>query len=86
MAKIRQTVEVEVEPTPCDLAQVIWEMDAEEQLDLLFALMEVDSPAKIYMQMQNIRDELDCCPLDDKEKRAAKRFVDMLNEYICGED
>ena len=86
MAKIRQTVEVEVEPTPCDLAQVIWEMDAEEQLDLLFALMEVDSPAKIYMQMQNIRDELDCCALDETDKRAVKRFVAMFHEFMCGED
>ena len=85
MAKIRQTVEVEIEPTPCDLAQVIWEMDAEEQLDLLFALMEVDSSAKIYMQMQSIRDELDCCALDEKDKRAVKRFVAMLHAYMCGE-
>ena len=85
MAKIRQTVEVEIEPTSDDIAQMIWDMDAEEQLDLLFALMEVDSPANICMQMQSIRDELDCCLLDDKDKRAVKRFVAMFHKYMCGE-
>lgn len=83
MAKIRQTVEVELKPTSDDIAQMIWEMDAKEQLDLLFALMEGDSSANIYMQMDSIRNELDCCPLDDEYKDAVRHFIASLYAYVC---
>ena len=82
MAKIRQIVEVEID----DIAQMIWNMDAEEQLDLLFALMERDTPVNICMQMLNIRNELDCCALDEKDKKAVRKFVTAFYGYMCGED
>ena len=84
MAKIRQTVEVEIEPTPCDLAQAIWEMDAEEQLDFLYALAEVAPLNKILAQMQAIRDDMKASGLDSDMK--IKAFVRDLYDYICGEE
>ena len=84
MATIRKTVEVEIEPSPCDLAQAIWEMDAEEQLDFLYALAEVAPLSKMLAQMQAIRDEMKASGLDSDIE--IKAFVRDLYDYICGEE
>ena len=83
MAKMRQTVEVEIEPTSDAIAQMIWEMDAEEQLDFLYALAEVAPLNKMLAQMQAIREEMKASGLDSDME--VKAFIRELYEYICGE-
>ena len=82
---IKQTVEVEFEPTPDDLAQAIWEMDSDQQLDLLISLIEVDRPGNIYTQMDYLRCELNESYFSDEDRRKVKQFISSLYEYICEE-
>ncbi len=65
------------------IAEEIWSLDAEQQLELLLELANIDTSYRIMMQMQAMRDlNLE----SDKYYSAATNFVYQLNEYINGED
>lgn len=73
----------EYTPTVHQIAEEIWELDAEQQLELLLELAKIDTSYRIMMQMQSMRDfNLE----SDKNYSAATDFVYRLNEYMNGED
>ena len=76
---------IEYKPTVEELAQEIWELDAEKQLYLLYELATVCADRnKILMQMQAMREEV--VTYDDiTEYRYAKKFIGNLNDYLNGE-
>lgn len=73
----------EYKPSPQAIAEEIWEMDSEEQLDLLYFLANIADKAAIYRQMVAINDELK----ENFENYAdVVNFVKDLEEYITGKD
>lgn len=63
---IKTWVEAEVHPSAYDLAEVFWEMDAEEQAGFFHRLAEV-SGDRLVFQLQNVIES----PYLTKEARAA---------------
>lgn len=64
-----------------ELAEVIWEMTDEEQMELLYKLATVSSHYNILMQMQNMSDVRLDKPMRDK----INSFVLSLNAYMNGD-
>lgn len=78
---------IEYKPTVEELAQEIWELDAEQQLYLLYELATVTSDRyKILTQMQSMRDEAVTYGEEITEYQKARKFVSELNDYLNGGD
>lgn len=73
MRNVKRTTEVEVHLSACELAQVFWAMDAEEQGIFFDELYEV-SGHKLAMQLQYVIDN-ECFSLK------AKMAMDMIGSY-----
>lgn len=76
--KVNITVD-NYKPTVQQLADEIWDLSSEEQLELLYMLANIDDSYKICMQLQNM--------MDDKHKnpdiyKDVDRFVWLLNDYL----
>ena len=77
---------IEYKPTVEELAQEIWELDAEQQLNLLYELATVCADRnKILMQMQAMREEVVSYGDLITEYKYAKKFIGNLNDYLNGE-
>lgn len=78
-------IDIEYKPTVEEIAQEIWELDAEKQLYLLYELATVCADRnKILMQMQAMREEVVSYGDEITEYQYAKKFIGNLNDYLNG--
>lgn len=73
MRNIKRHVEAEVRLSACELAQVFWAMDAEEQVAFFDELYEISGPA-LSIQLQQVIDDA-CFSLK------AKMAMGMIGDY-----
>lgn len=66
-------------PTVHQLADEIWNLSSEDQLELLYMLANIDDNYKICMQLQNMMDDKHEDPDIYKD---VDRFVGLLNDYL----
>lgn len=82
---IQRTVLVTIKPTPTEIADAVYNLDATEQIMLLGCLKRrFCNSGKGLLQMANIADELDKIPEEKSDE--AKEFVRCLADYVLGED
>ena len=77
---MKKNVDVEFDLSTQEVAEAIWEMDSDEQIQLLARLAIIDNPWKIAMQMQSISDNLN--EKINETQRLIRSFVDQLYEYL----
>lgn len=77
---MKKNIDVEFDLSHWEVAKAIWEMDCDEQIQLLAYLATIDNPWKILMQMQSVSDSLNEKP--DETQRLVRSFVDELYEYL----
>lgn len=77
---------------PNEVERIIWNMSSDEQSCLLVHMgqrtfknpIDRNSEYKMGMQLSWVRENID--QMDEEEKAIAKKFVEMLYEYICEEE
>lgn len=88
---IRRTITID-DIQPNEVERMIWEMGSDEQACLLVHMgqrafknpVDRNSEYKMRMQLSWVRGNID--QMDEEEKAIAKKFVEMLHEYICEEE
>lgn len=79
-----KNIEIEINPTPREVAKCILDMDAGEQAELLNILSYQQNYGRFCMQLQFIRDEIK----ENYEHYDKAKIADMINsfsEYFCEE-
>ncbi len=80
---MERTVNVEVKPTPREIADEIWKFDAIEQADLILALAQKykNETGKFCLQLEYVKDEL-AERLTSEEILDALCFFTQVTEYV----
>ena len=73
-------VDMTIDLTPREVAEIIWEMDSSDQVQLLARLSMAGKFEDIVMQMQHVSDDLNTKA--DATQRLVRSFVDKLYEYL----
>lgn len=84
---MKRSISVDIEPTPCELEEALWNMDSEEQIRFLSFIVGryKSNRYRVLMQMQAIQDDLGS--LIDKTER--KEIIGVLEQfllYVKGDD
>lgn len=81
-----KSIEIEINPTPREVAECIFDMDAEEQAELLkiLALRKKYDCIRYYKQLQNIRAEI-IKNFSSSDKARIIAFADNFYEFFCEE-
>ena len=85
---VQRTEVVNVELTPIEIESEIWNMDSEQQADLLLAMSQrykSDERHGFQIQLLNIRGEMDSWFNNEEKENVIKMFEDIL-DYIKGEE
>ena len=72
--------DITIDLTPREVAEIIWEMDSSDQVQLLAWLSMAGKFEDIIMQMQHVSDDLNTKA--DVTQRLVRSFVDKLYEYL----
>lgn len=77
---MKRSISVEINPTPSELEEALWNMDSEEQIQFLKHLSYRYKSTRylVLMQMQAIQDDLDS--LIDKTER--KEIIEVLEQFL----
>lgn len=76
---MKRSISVEINPTPSELEEALWDMDSEEQIQFLKCLVDRynSNHYRVLMQMQAIQDDLDSI---DKTER--KEIIEVLEQFL----
>ena len=76
---MKRSISVEINPTPSELEEALWNMDSEEQIQFLKYLVDryKSNRFRVLMQMQAIEDDLDSI---DKTER--NEIIGMLEQFL----
>lgn len=77
---MKRSISVEINPTPSELEEALWNMDSEEQIRFLRCIVDryKSNRYRVLMQMQAIQDDLDS--LIDKTER--KEIIGVLEQFL----
>ena len=84
---VQRTEVINVELTPNEIESEIWNMDSEQQADLLLAMSQRYKSDEYHflMQLLNIRGEIDSWFNNKEKENVIKMFEDIL-DYIKSEE
>lgn len=76
---MKRSISVEINPTPSELEEALWNMDSEEQIQFLKCLVDryKSNHYRVLMQMQAIENDLDSI---DKTER--KEIIGVLEQFL----
>lgn len=81
---MKKNVDIEIKLAPIEVAKCIFDMDAEEQAELLRILAHPRNYGKFCLQLQFVRDEIkENYGRFDKVRIA--EMIDRFSEYFCEE-
>ncbi len=80
---MKRKVDVEIKPTPREVADEIWKFDAIEQADLILAMAQKykNETGKFCLQLEYVKDEM-AEKLISEEILDALCFFTQVTEYI----
>lgn len=83
---MKRSISVEIEPTPSELEEALWNMDSGEQIQFLNCLVDryKSNRYRVLMQMQAIDDDLDS--LDKTERNEIIGVLEQFLLYAKGDD
>lgn len=76
---MKRSISVEINPTPSELEEALWDMDSEEQIQFLKCLVDryKSNHYRVLMQMQAIQDDL-----DSMDKTERKEIIGVLEQFL----
>lgn len=83
---MKRSISVEINPTPSELEESLWNMDSEEQIQFLKCLVDryKSNHYRVLMQMQAIQDDLDS--IDKTERKEIIGVLEQFLLYAKGDD
>ena len=83
---MKRSISVEINPTPSELEEALWNMDSEEQIQFLKYLVDryKSNRFRVLMEMEAIEDDLDS--IDKTERNEIFGMLEQFLLFAKGDD
>ena len=84
---MKRSISVEINPTPSELEEALWNMDSEEQIEVLKCMVDryKNNHYRVLMQMQAIQDDLGSL-IDKTERNEIIGVLEQFLLFVKGDD
>lgn len=81
---MKRSISVEINPTPRELEEALWNMDSAEQIWFLRCIADryKSNRYRVLMQMQAIEDDLDSLTEERIDKNERKEIIEVLEQFL----
>jgi len=83
---MKRSISVEIDITPSELEEALWNMDSEEQIRVMRHILVryKTNRYRVLMQMQAIQDDLDA--IDKNERKEMVGVLEQFLLFVKGDD